>query len=109
MSFFTAIFIQISERSSTLTAAIYAVSIGASSRSRLMFGFGVILSIIFAVEFGIITAGQTSQPSQWLNSGGSALVGIVVIFLLHAAERYNRHLVEKETFGEFSKTPGGHL
>jgi hypothetical protein len=49
---------QISESSSTLTASIYTISIGISSRRRLMFGFGTILSLVFAVEFCITLAGQ---------------------------------------------------
>jgi hypothetical protein len=98
----------ISEKTLDLTAAIYGVSIGGSSRSKLLFGSGVFVSIIFAIAFGI-AIGQSSQSSQAVTNpmlplpftGILAGICIFLIFVVHAAERYNRHIVDRTPFWEF--------
>ncbi len=87
----------ISEKSMTLAASMYSIGIGVSSRSKLMFGLTVIASLVFAIAYGIASGQQ--QPLS--GSGTSALWSICAFFILHALERYNRHVVDQLPFLEF--------
>lgn len=85
------------DKSLTLVAAMYSISIGVASRSRLLFGLSIFVSIVFAVAFGVI-AGQGS-PLQ--RSGRMAGYTILVVFLVNALERYNRHIFDRTPFWNF--------
>lgn len=91
--------LQISETSVTLAAAMYSIGIGLSSRSRLQFSVTLIISILFSAAFGITIASTRTDEFQTARLIG--MISITLVFLLHAAERYNRHVVECTPFLEF--------
>jgi len=83
---------------SAITASMYSIAIGLSSRNKAMLGLCILISIIFSVVFGIVSASQTSQLSDvtlWSS------ISIFSVFLLHCFERYNRHVVDCIPFWEF--------
>ena len=86
----------ISKNSLVLAASMYTISIGVSSRSRLMFAFTIAASVFYAFLYGIVS-GQTpttiAEPSSF--------IGIFATFIFHAGERYNRHVVDRAPFWEF--------
>ncbi len=94
----------------TISAAMYAISIGASSKSILEFGGCIVGSIIFAVMFGINSATENfasvEKLALWNGTKSSALTFIVLIFALHAIARYNRHVLYRQPFWEFIKKEG---
>jgi hypothetical protein len=81
--------------------------LGASSRGEVKFGLGVILAVVFSIAYGSILVGE--------NGGGAAQHGGfnlkvwswltvfagVMLFIMHAAERYERHVYNEEPFYEF--------
>jgi hypothetical protein len=89
----------ISSKSLALYASIYSVSIGAASRSRLIFGLAILGSIFFASLFGLAAGYAFSYADyRWLTIGYLA-----VISCIHGAERWNRHLFEKKPFFQFMR------
>lgn len=80
-----------------LSATMYSVSVCGSSQSKLWFGAGVFIAIVFAALFGLSTHAGTS-----LEVGiGWPLASIGFVFITHALERYNRHIVDRTPFWEF--------
>lgn len=55
------------------------------------------MSIILAVAFGF----AASEGKSLTGSGVIAIVVIVLVFVLHACERYNRHIAESRPFLRF--------
>lgn len=80
-----------------LFLAIYPLGIGITSRSRLMFGITIVIGIVYSIFFGM-NAGGISMASAVYVGGYSCLISTV---LVHACERYNRHVAERELFWDF--------
>lgn len=79
--------------------AIYPLSIGVTSRSRLMFGATVVVGLSFSIFFGLLAGGtQISSAAYQL---GYLCLGAIV--LVHCCERYNRHVVDRDPFWEFNR------
>jgi hypothetical protein len=76
---------------------MYAISLGVSSRSRLLFGIGIVVGFIFAAVFGK-SMGEGPEVS---NEIAYPLITIFFVFLFHTLERYNRHVVERAPYWEF--------
>lgn len=97
----------VSEKSITLSASMYVLSIGVSSRNVLTFCVASVLSTIFAIAFGFISAPQspTDQVHPNLNLGVLIFAGILSIFYI--SERYNRHIVSREPFLVFMSEKKG--
>jgi hypothetical protein len=81
----------------TLLAALYSISIGISSRSRIIFGLSIVISIVFSVAFGISSGGKVIL----VNSDIYAATSIFCIFIMHSGERWNIHVVAKEPYWNF--------
>ena len=81
-------------RNVVLTASIYVISIGLSSRNILQLSAGIFASIIFAATYGIML-NPNSKP--W-GAGWIAFCAIEVAIVFHSFERYNRHVVEGEPY-----------
>lgn len=82
-----------------LAASAYALSIGVSSRNVLSWGLFFVLGLVFAFSFGL-----SSVPAAAGLLGGSDTLpvgGIVLVFVIHLLERYNRHIVDREHFFPF--------
>lgn len=84
----------------TIAASMYAVSIGLSSRSKLFFVVGMVICILFAFTYGL----STLQPDDFTGKGIAALIAISAILLIHALERYNIHIVDREDFWLFESS-----
>lgn len=88
---------RVEQRSLLLFLALYSLSIGMSSRSQLMFGVTIALGMIYAICFGLATAGaELAEPVRV-----SGHVALILIVLVHVCERYNRHVVDRIHFWEF--------
>lgn len=82
-----------------LAASAYALSIGVSSQNILSWGLFFVLGLMFAFLFGL-----SKVPAAAVGLRGADLfpkVGIVLVFLIHCFERYNRHIVDREQFFSF--------
>ena len=82
----------------SLAASMYAISIGVSSRSRFLFAMNVVLSLLFAFLYGSLL-GETPIEHGIIKT--ACELGIFLVFLSHAAERYNRHVADRAPFLEF--------
>jgi len=88
----------ISAESLTLMASFYAISISLSSKSPFQFALGIMICIIFSSIFGMI-ANPNHLPPEWIRyfAGGT----IAMIFVFHAMERYDRHVIDCEKFWDW--------
>ena len=88
---------EVKESSLMLVASLYSVSIGASSRNRLLFGISILIGILFAVAFGVLSSGTAQLPHCKV----FGYVCIISIFCIHALERYNMHIIEGLSYWRF--------
>ena len=118
---------RITEQSLMITTAMYAIGIGIASRSKALFGITVLICIFFSSLFGVVMhaehgkkelvhtviekqkVGDKSQVDgiQRLNDdelpqlAWFAYGAIVFVSMIHAAERYNRHVFDGKPVFEF--------
>jgi hypothetical protein len=102
---------QITISSLMLVAATYAISLSASSRYVLSWAMGITVGLVFSALFGwcMGIGDQRIGPAYRLGAGAVAgsgwlwagMVGIGVVLVMHAGERFARHVKEKEPFPEF--------
>jgi hypothetical protein len=88
---------RVEPKTSLLFLSVFPLSVGVSSRNRLMFGVTIVFGLIYSVFFGLISGGLPLDQSV-SDIGYYCLAGIVIT---HALERYNRHVVDSEPFWEF--------
>lgn len=88
------------ESTAAITASMYSIAIGLSSRNKAMLGLCILISIIFSVVFGIVSASTTPQLSNVRFYSG---ISMFFVFLIHVFERYNRHVVDCIPFWDFSQ------
>lgn len=108
----------------TLVASMYAITIGVSSRYKTLLAFAIIVSILFTAAYGSLAKERSRVNSvsgttltQGANDpGGSSnpdedfgtrmkrysIGAIILIFLIHAGERYVRHVIDREPFWELT-------
>jgi hypothetical protein len=102
----------ISEQSSTITAAIYTITTGVSSEQEWQFGLSIVSSIVFSALFGfviLIAQLQLADNPEILIAQKNALPlikplsfwGIAVISFFHMVERFNRHVVDGNSYWNF--------
>ena len=87
----------ISDKTLTLAASMYTITIGISSRNPLFFGSTIVASIVFAFSYGIVVDHQSTLPYIRIIS----FIGIVTVFIAHLLERYNRHIIDRSPFLPF--------
>lgn len=83
----------------SLLASLYAISLTHSSRSRVLFTLGVVLIALPMFVFWLVV-GQHPATSFGREVAMLAIVGVA---LSHAAERWNRHVVDREPYLLFMK------
>jgi uncharacterized membrane protein YedE/YeeE len=93
-------------KSITLTASMYSISIGISSRSKLFFAVTIMICIIFAYAFGIVTAIPPQMITEQMESNfntcyQAAVLSIIFVFLAHTLERYYIHIEKRTPFPIF--------
>lgn len=81
-----------------ITAAMYIVSTGLSSENKAMFGLCTLLGIFFSVLYGQIANQKAGFPVSAVAS-----CCIVLVFSIHAFERYNRHVVDCRSYLDFPR------
>src|SRR5262245_61675308 len=77
-------------RTLLIFVAIQAVAIGVSSRSRLMFGSTIVIGLVYSLFFGLLAGGSRMSALTY----EIGCVCMAVVMLIHAGERYNRHVVD---------------
>lgn len=91
----------ISERSLTMTASIYAFSIGVSSRNLATLSLCILIGFLNAGNYGLTIREKAVSEIQ-MNSYDFIFFGsfwlVIIIFGIHFFERYNRHVSEGEEF-----------
>jgi hypothetical protein len=87
---------KITEQSVTLVSALYSISVGVSSRSRLFFGMGIVAGIVFSVAFGVSAGGQPPTNCKLFSTWA-----ISAVFVIHACERWNLHVIEEKPYWSF--------
>jgi len=83
-----------------LTASLYGLTLGSSAHSRLLFGAGVVISLLLAGAFGWAASLEMKHVTT-LPGTTVPLIVILVLFVIHALERYNRHIVDRAPYWEF--------
>jgi hypothetical protein len=90
----------ISDNSILISAVMYCSAIALTSESVLIFVLGFLVSIVFAMLFGITFYNDLHAPD------GSHAVSLIAIAFFCAAQMmqgYNRHVVRAEDFISFAK------
>jgi len=90
-----------SGRTVTLTTSLYAISIGLSSKNKMIFSLCLFIGIVFSVLFGLSHAPKPADVASF------SYMAIALVFVTHAAERYNRHVIDCRPFLEFMRNPNG--
>lgn len=94
------------EATLAITASMYSISIGLSSRNKAVFSLALFVGILFSMAFGFAIGNETSVDSLPSVKIGAALT-IILVFGIHACERYNKHVVECIPFWNFGKRSNG--
>lgn len=85
---------KVTAQSLTLATAIYAATIGISSRNAMLLVPAVLVSLIFAAVFGrVMNSGEV--PS---GCGMASVISLLAISAIHVSERYRRHVLAGEAF-----------
>ena len=90
-----------SAKTVTLTTALYAISIGLSSENKTIFSLCLFIGFVFSVLFGLSHASNPSDTTL------VSYAAIALVFITHAAERYNRHVIDCRPFLEFMRKASG--
>jgi hypothetical protein len=93
-----------SEATLAITASMYSISIGLSSRNKGVFSLCLFISFLFSMAFGLSVGAPASGILPLLKI--SALITIVLVFIIHSCERYNIHVVECAPFWNFKRSDG---
>lgn len=88
----------ISIQSLMLSASIYSISVGSSSRYKLTFIVSIFISIIFAACYGISVANIEMIPTNGYNF---ALYSIVFLVFISLLERYVSYVIDTMTCWKF--------
>ncbi len=91
----------ISDRSLTMTASIYAFSIGVSSRNKVTLALCILIGLLNAGNYGATVAKSNKLdviPTSYEFIQMGAFWLIVLIFIIHGIERWIRHIGENEEF-----------
>jgi hypothetical protein len=85
----------------TLAASMYAIGIGVSSKNIALFGVALLQGFIFCLFYGLTIS--NSNPPHYDLYWRASIIGMLLMFLSHAVERYNRHVRLREEFPDFIK------
>lgn len=80
-----------------IVAALYALSIGVSSRNKVLFGVCIVIGVVFSFAYGVSFINQQALSNLVQYSS----VSIFSVFLAHAGERWNIHIVDGEKYWNF--------
>ncbi|EHU1620051.1 UNVERIFIED_CONTAM: hypothetical protein KWE62_18730 [Acinetobacter baumannii] len=86
----------VTKSSLTITIAIYAMTIGASSTNAIIAIICIIIGIIFSVLYGVTLIQNTYQ--FMIDTMLISKIALGTIIVPHVIERYNRHVVDLQPF-----------
>ena len=86
----------VTKSSLTITIAIYAMTIGASSTNSIIAIICIIIGIIFSVLYGVTLIQNTYQFQ--VDTMLISKMALAAIVFPHVIERYNRHVVDLQPF-----------
>jgi hypothetical protein len=98
-------------KSVAVVTCTYAISVALASRVELIGWLGLIVGLLFGAVYGFaLGSGDSSLDAMYLVSRGYPpmqgwvlwnTLGVGTVFLLHAAERFYRYVVNGEPFPDF--------
>jgi hypothetical protein len=91
----------VSDQTGFISAAMYSISIGLSSTWKSQLGLGLLLSFIFSGLFGFSfdnTIPAFSTYNMQVEPFDMAFACISLIFVVHAIERFIRHVIYLQPF-----------
>ncbi|MGO9444461.1 MAG: hypothetical protein ACLPXB_06730 [Thiobacillaceae bacterium] len=81
-----------------MATAMYAIGIGNTTKFRPAFAVYLIMGFVFAAVYGYTVSQGTRGPS---NATDAARYSLLFVFGSHLAERFRRHVFQKELFWGF--------
>lgn len=103
----------VSTQSLTLIAAIYSISIGRTTKNVAQFAISIVISLIFSACYGITVQSLKATTNLGVSTENTvneyaaldffAISVIVIIFIMHSLERYNKHVLDMVPFLNFKK------
>jgi len=103
----------VSTQSLTLIAAIYSISIGRTTKNVAQFAISIVISLIFSACYGITVQSYKTTTESATTTGEIvneyaildffAILVILIIFIMHSLERYNKHVLDMVPFLNFKK------
>jgi len=92
---------QIDPKSVYLFAAIYPTTIAVTSYDKLQRNLAIWIGFMFAAAYGV-----SVRPGPKIDHGTEfAYASVAIFFLLHAVERFQRHIVDRTPFPEQRNRP----
>lgn len=91
----------LSEKSIVITAAMYAIALGISSRWMWFVFTAFALSLIYSSLFGYISRESILAANLQHAIDSKGLWTISFLWATHSLERFNRHIQLREPFFEF--------
>jgi hypothetical protein len=93
---------RISPATLTFGSAVYVMALGASSRNEAIFGISVLLGLVYTSLFAMLRAGTPSiaitTTESWVKWS------VLFVVLCHLGERFNRHVIDRAPYWEFTKS-----
>jgi hypothetical protein len=87
----------ITAKAITLTASMYAVSQGVASKNLAVFSINLVTGLLTAAAYGAVDPASKALPLY----KSVPFLTIVATIIMHAFERYYRHIVDHEPFFSF--------
>jgi hypothetical protein len=87
----------VKDETKAITAAMYAVGIGFTTRVPLLCYAGILVAILMSFVFGLDVSGR---PNPLV--GGWPIVCIAIFAVGHAAERFKLHAIDGQPLFEFT-------
>ena len=92
---------QIDAKSLYLFAAIYPSAVAVTSYDKLQSNLAIWIGFVFAAAYG-----ASVRPGSQIEHGAElAYAAVALFFLLHAVERFQRHIVDRTPFPEQRSRP----
>jgi len=102
---------EVTAPTATLTAGMYTIGVGISSRGQFFFASSVFIGVVLIALFGNVVgieherkvlgaAAATHIANRWAIPGSYACIAL--IFAWHGLERFSRHIVDRSPLFDFS-------
>jgi hypothetical protein len=90
------------EKTTTISASMFAVTIGSASKFKVIFIFSMFACVLNAFSYGICFSNVNTQHLQIFTLHNIiATITIIFLIIILICERYFRHVIDNEPFLEF--------